>query len=188
MHNIHIAEWILALVTSRDRAASTVGDLTEQAGARGVAWFWSGVLRTAASLLWRDVAKNPARVTGLAFLGLAVYIGIELLHGVLSGAAFFWVAMASGHPLHLNSIGWKIWFAAPIPVSSLLIGRMLARWAPGHELAACAAYAIVASIYNLVPPLGDNGAFSALLCILIVSAGAAWGRSRRLGATQPTSL
>jgi hypothetical protein len=188
MHNIHIAEWILALVTSRDHAASIAGDLMEEAAARGVAWFWSSVLRTAAALLWRDVAENPARVTGLAFLGLAVYIGIDLLHAGLSGAAFFGVAMASGPPLHLNSIGWKIWFAAPIPVSSLLIGWMLARWAPGRELAACVAFAILVSIYNLVPPLGDNGAFSALLCILIVPAGAAWGRSRRLGATQPTSL
>jgi hypothetical protein len=60
---------------------------------------------------------------------------------------------------------------------------MLARWAPRRELAACVVYAILASIYNLVPMLGDNGVFSALLCILIVPAGAAWGRYRRLGAT-----
>jgi hypothetical protein len=180
MHSVHIAEWILALVTTRDRAASTVGDLTEGAATRGVVWFWSAVLRTAASLLWLDVAEHPARVTGLAFLGLAVYIGIDLLFAGLSGVAFF--RAASGHPLHSDSIGWKLWFTAPALVSSLLIGRMLARWAPGRELAACVVYAILASIYNLVPMLGDNGAISAWLCILIVPAGAAWGRSRRLGA------
>jgi hypothetical protein len=83
----------------------------------------------------------------------------------------------------LDSIGWKLWFTAPVLVSSLLIGRMLARWAPRRELAACVVYAILASIYNLVPMLGDSGVFSALLCILIVPAGAAWGRYRRLGAT-----
>src|ERR1035441_1342518 len=138
---------------------------------------------SAASLLWRDVAEHPARVTGLAFLGLAVYIGIDLLFTGLSGVAFFWAAMAKGHPLHLDSIGWKLWFTAPVLVSSLLIGRMLARWAPRRELAACVVYAILASIYNLVPMLGDSGVFSALLCILIVPAGAAWGRYRRLGAT-----
>jgi len=191
MHNIHIAEWILSLVTSRDRAASTVGDLAEEAAARGVVWFWSGILRTAASLLWRDVSENPVRVTGLAFLGLAVYIGIDLLHAGLSGVAFFWAARAIGpppHPLHLDSIGWKIWFAAPIPVSSLCIGRILARWAPGRELAACAMYAILVSIFNLAPMLGDNGGFSALLCILLVSSAAAWGRPRRHFATRPTPL
>ena len=180
MHNTHLAEWILGLVTSRERAASTVGDLTEQAAARGMVWFWSGVLRTAASLLWRDIAENPARVTVLAFIGLAVYIGIDLFVASLSGVAFFWAAMP---------IGWKIgWWVglvvAPIPVSSLLIGRILARWAPGRELAACVVYATVSSIYNLVPLLGNNGALTALLCVLIVPAGAAWGRSRRLSATQ----
>jgi hypothetical protein len=183
MHSVNIAEWILALVTTRDRAASTVGDLTEGAATRGVVWFWSGVLRTAASLLWRDVAEQPARVTGLAFLGLAVYIGIDLVFAGLSGVAFLRTAVASGHPLHLDSIGWKLWFTAPVLVSSLLIGRMLAHCAPRRELAACVVYAILASVYNLVPMLGDNGAFSALLCIVIVPAWAAWGRDRRLRAT-----
>jgi hypothetical protein len=181
MHSINIAEWILALVTTPDRAASTVGDLMESAATRGVAWFWSGVLRTAASLLWRDIAERPARVTGLAFLGLAVYIAIDLAFAALSGVAFLWAAMASGHPPDLHAIGWKLWFITPVLVSSLLIGRMLAHWAPRRELAACVVYAIVASIYNLSPMLGDNGAFSAMLCILIVPAGAAWARARGTG-------
>ncbi len=182
MHSINVAEWILALVTTTDRATSTVGDLTEGAATRGMVWFWSGILRTAASLLWRDVAARPARVTGLAFLGLAVYIVVDLLFAFLSGVAFFWAAMTSGHQLHLDSLGWKLWFIAPVLVSSLLIGRILAHWAPRRELAACVVYLTVASIYNLVPMLGDNGASSALLCILIVPAGAAWGRERRLRA------
>jgi hypothetical protein len=188
MHSVHFAEWILTLVTSRDRAASTVGDLTEGAAARGIIWFWSAVLRTAASLLWRDLAENPAPVIGLAFLGFAVYIGIDLLFDFLSGIAFFIAAEVSGHPLTPGIIGLRIWLAVPILVSSLLIGRMLARLAPGRELAACLAYAIVASVYNLVPRFGDNGIFATLLCVLIVPVGAAWGRSRRLGAAQPTSL
>ena len=141
MHSIHIAEWILALVTTRDRAASTVGDLTEGAAARGAVWFWSGVLRTATSLLWRDVAEQPGRVTGLAFLGLAIYIGMELLFASLSGFVFFGASMVSGHSPHLDSIGWKLWFIAPVLVSSLFVGRLLARRARGRELAACLVYA-----------------------------------------------
>ena len=86
--------------------------------------------------------------TGPAFLGLAIYIGIDLVFAGLSGVAFFSAAMASGHPLHLDSIGWKLWFTAPVLVSSLLIGRMLAHWAPKRELAACVVYAILVSIYN----------------------------------------
>ena len=50
--------------------------------------------------------------------------------------------MAGGHPLYLDSAGWKLWFAAPVLIRSLFTGRMLARWAPGRELAACLVYAI----------------------------------------------
>ena len=60
---------------------------------------------------------------------------------------------------------------------------MLALWAPGRELAACLVYAILVSVYDLVPMFGDNGGFRALSSILIVLAGAAWGRYHRVGAT-----
>jgi hypothetical protein len=176
MPDNHIAEWILTLVTGRDRAACTVGDLTEQAAARGVVWFWSGVLRTAASFLWRGVAEKNARAARLALLGLAIYVGIEILHAGFTGGLLFRAAMSGGAALHLDSTGWKIWFAAPMPVSSLLIGWLLARWAPGRELAACVVFAVLVSIYDL---LDNNGGFSALLSMLIVSAAAAWGRHRR---------
>jgi hypothetical protein len=125
MPNVNVAERILALVTTGDRAASIVGDLMEGAATRGVFWFWFGASRTAASLLWRNVAEETGRLTRLAFLGLAVYIGVELVFTGLSGLAFFGAIMGSGHPLHLDSIGWKLWFAAPVVVSSLFIGVVM---------------------------------------------------------------
>jgi hypothetical protein len=121
----------------------------------------------------------------LAFLGIAVYIAIDLLFAGLSGLAFFIAAYGNGNHLQLDSAAWKIWFAAPVLVSSLLIGRMLPRWAPGHELAACLTFAILVSVYNLVPMLGDNGGAATLFCILIVSAAAMWGRRGGLAAPQP---
>lgn len=51
-----IAEGLLALVTTPDRATSTVGDLMEHAGQRGGLWFWSSVLRTMGAL---DGAPSP---------------------------------------------------------------------------------------------------------------------------------
>ena len=170
MHSIHIAEWILSLVTSRDRAASTVGDLMEQAADRGIVWFWSGILRTAASLLWRGVVENNARVARLAFLGLAIYVGIDMLYAFLTGVVFFLAA---------NSIGWKFLLAARLLGSSLLIGRLLARQAPRRELAACLVFAVFIAVYDVSPMLGNNGGVSALLSILSVSATTAWGRRRR---------
>ncbi len=185
MSRTNTAEWILAMVTSRDRAASTVGDLTEQAVTRGAVRFWSSVLQTAASLLWRDIAEHPARVTGMALLGIAVYIGVEFVFAGLSGVAFFISAASSGKNIQADSIWWQIWFAAPVLLSSLWIGRMLARWSPGRELASCVVYGVLVSIYNLTPMLGNNGEYTALLCILVAPVGAAWGRSRRLGAKLP---
>jgi len=189
MRSIYVAEWILALVTSRDRAASTAGDLLEGAQARGAVWFWFSVLRTAASLLWRDVAEEPARAVGLSFLGMAILIAVDYLRAALDGLAFFMVAYWTGRPLHLGSIGWIIWFNAPMLLTSLGTGRMLARWAPGRELAACLMFAILLAIYNLVPiPIFDGGiAGSASLCMPIVLAGAAWGRQRRLASCRRTS-
>jgi len=112
----------------------------------------------------------------------------DFLFAGLDGVAFFTVAYKSGKHLQLDSIGWRIWFAAPVLVSAPLIGRMLARWAPGRELAACVVYAVLVSTYNLVPMLGDNGGVTALLCILIVPAAAAWGRYRRLEAMHARPL
>jgi hypothetical protein len=187
MRSIHIAESILRLITSRDRAASTVGDFAEEAATRGAVWFWSGILRTAASLLWRGVAENPVRVTGVAFIGLAVDVVTSLLLAGLSGVAFF-VAAWSGHPAQLSSIWWIIGLDAPPLLMLLLIGRMLARWAPGRELSACLAYAILGSIFIADLVYSGGLGFSALLWVFLgdaaqrtlVLAGAVWGRHRRL--------
>jgi hypothetical protein len=182
MLSIHRAEWILALVTSRNRASSTAGDLAERAAARGAVWFWLAVLRTAASLLWHDVTEKPARPAVLAFAGLAVLVAVDYLCAELDGAVFFIVSWRTGRPLQLGSVGWIICFNAPMLLTSLGIGRMMARWAQGREMAACLMYAILLAIYNLVPiPIFDGGigAFASL-CMLIVLAGAAWGRQRRL--------
>jgi hypothetical protein len=185
MHSIHLAERILALVTSRDRAASTVGDLAEEVATRGVGWFWSGVIRTAVSLVWRDLVEHPARVTGVAFIGFAVYIVLDLLFAGLSGLAFFVSAFRSGHPPTLSAIGWRIWFLAPAFLNPLVTGRMLARWAPGREAAACLAYAIAVSTAGFLSMIlipGSVGFLSDAAPQILVLAGAAWGRHRRLSA------
>lgn len=188
MRSAHIAEWILALVTTRGRAAATVGDLTEQGATRDAVWFWFSVFRTASSFLWRNVAEHPARLTGLALLGIAVFAALGLLFAFLDGVAGFIAIYSSGNHVDVDSVGWKIWFTAPVWLGSLLIGWMLARWAPERELAACVVYAVLVSIYNLVPALGNNVVLTAVFCVLLVPAGAAWGRNRRLSATRPTSL
>ena len=84
MRSLVFAEWTLALVTSRGRAAAIVGDLAERATTRGVAWFWSAVLRTATSLLWHDIAGHPGRFSAIVLRGFALDLGLVFLFGVLS--------------------------------------------------------------------------------------------------------
>jgi hypothetical protein len=75
--NGKIAQLILSLATTPDRAATTVGDMLEESAARGSLWFWSNILRTASSLWWRDfrsAAHAPARAMG-SLSPFALYIG-----------------------------------------------------------------------------------------------------------------
>src|SRR5579863_667574 len=131
MRSIHVAEWILGLVTNRERAASTVGDLVEQTPARGAVWFWFGILRTAASLLWRGLADNPVRVTAVAMVGVAIDIVASLLLAGLSGLVFF-VGARNAHQAPWSSGWWMVGLDGLTLIVSVLVGRILARSAPGR--------------------------------------------------------
>ena len=83
MHNAAIAEWILSLVVAPDRAASTVGDLVEEASSRGPLWFWSCVLQTAGSHLWHELTASPLRMLGRGLWGVAAIWVLSLMFGLL---------------------------------------------------------------------------------------------------------
>jgi len=53
MHKTPPTEWLLARLTTRDRAAAILGDLTEMAATRGRLWFWIAYTRTLITLGWR---------------------------------------------------------------------------------------------------------------------------------------
>jgi hypothetical protein len=163
MPDARIAESILALVTARDRAATTVGDLLEQSATYGNAWFWSRVFRTATSLLWRGFADNAARITGVALLGLVLDGVLGGLFAFLTGIAFFVVAYVTGNPGAANSVAagdsdvafaaggaWSIWLVAPTLLASFWIGRLISRWAIGRELPATVAYIVLVPVASLI--------------------------------------
>lgn len=199
MRNMAIAEWILGLVTSRDRAVTIVGDFAEDSASRSAAGFWFAILRTTASLLWRGAAEKPLLLTGAAFAGLAMDTAGSALMGFLGGILLF-VGTWNGHqtPLNsqlnslLNSQWWTITFTGWELVVSLAIGRVLARLAPGRELPACLTYGIVYTASSVavmaIFPAGLGA--SALVWVFLsdaakripVLAGAVWGRHRAAGA------
>jgi len=59
MANASFAEWLLARLTDRSRAASVVGDLLEVAPERG-SWFWLSVAGIVLSLTWRRLVAIVA--------------------------------------------------------------------------------------------------------------------------------
>ena len=66
MHKTPIAEWLLARIAGRERAAAIVGDLEELAATRGWLWFWIEYVRSLISLGWC--------VGGSAFILLLLYL------------------------------------------------------------------------------------------------------------------
>lgn len=151
-----IAEWVLTLVTAPDRAASAVGDLMEDAVARGRLWFWVHVARTALTLLWRGLTVAPVGMTGYAVIAWFVYMlmvailsfGGSVLVTLLWGMGYF-LTHHTGLELLANLLRVRFdW--PPLPtefadwvellvigiVAPVQVGRFTARCWPGREAAA----------------------------------------------------
>ena len=196
MRSICLAEWMLSLVTAPDRATSTAGDLAEERATRGPLWFWDAILRTVASHVWRGIAERPARVPGLALLGAVFEVMVEFLWAGLSGVMFFFAAWWGAHPSQWRSPVWTIAFAIPSLITSLIIGRMLARWAVDREVATCLVYVILTpTCYLIIDPPEGLGVLSVVAVFLSTAAlqtpalvGAVWGRRRRLRALRPRHI
>jgi hypothetical protein len=142
MRKTDFAEWLLSLTTTPERAASTAGDLQEEASTRGASWFWISLLRTAGALVWDNVSESPLRITGLAFL--------SVLFSWLSVVAYS-VLIATGQLLLVGIVLWAQDLRIPrdfpndalmtldsivaLLLASMRLGGWLTKWAPRRELA-----------------------------------------------------
>ena len=177
MRNARIAEWILSLVTSSDRAAAAVGDLMEDVGRRGALRFWASVWHLAMSLLVRDFTANPVRMVGLGALGilfelLLFVVGRLAIGLLLRGRAARFVECRALRFLSIsppgclrrsrhNLMDWLDTQDLSSPVLELLVefqvGRMLARRSPGREVAPCVATAILGTTIGAVLEIFSGG-------------------------------
>jgi hypothetical protein len=160
MRNARLAEWILSLVTTPERAAATVGDLFEDRRHAGVLRFWGAVLFTALSLLWRDVLADPGRMIRLALYGVflelvlsfAMAIGLGILYAfvVLVGSAIRpgtqW-PLGPDNPAGLTNVAVIVSWGFLV-LAQFQVGRVLAKRSPGRELAPSIATTLVA---NAIP-------------------------------------
>jgi|WetSurMetagenome_2_1015567.scaffolds.fasta_scaffold417011_1 hypothetical protein len=129
MRKARLAQLILSLATTPDRAGTTVGDLLEQASGRSASWFWASIARTLCSHVWRDLSTSWSRMLGL---GLWAWLA-----SLIGGAApllilnFLWPEL----PI-TSSIGWTLTGGAALILSSMLAGWQSAALSKGREMAA----------------------------------------------------
>jgi hypothetical protein len=77
-----VAETMLSLVGSTERAHAFVGDLLEERD-RGRFWFWRSVLRLALSWLLRDLSSAPVAMALSSVLAWFLYMLVSLVVGLI---------------------------------------------------------------------------------------------------------
>jgi hypothetical protein len=129
------AETLLAQFTSRENAASIVGDLAEVSLNRRRGWFTLEVLGLTVSFWMASVRAAPGRALGYAKLGLVVYFGVYGVSFIASGLPWFpW------HRTHELGFSLRLW--AVVFISNLLTGVLLAR-----QLSPARAHAITSLMF-----------------------------------------
>jgi hypothetical protein len=177
MRRDRFAEGLLSLVAPADHAASTVGDLMEEADARGSLWFWQSVVRVAFSRLVRDLLAAPlTMVAASAFswflymglclaLGLGGYVVVTLLWGgayVLAHHTAFEL-LADVLRLRFDWPPIPVWTTYAIQATVLFaiapfqIGRSSAPYWRGHELSLVLIMLLIWSAMAVLVPIVGVG-------------------------------
>jgi len=131
MRDASRAQALLSLFTTRDRAESIAGDLTEERDVRGLAWFCFHVFRTTFALFTSALASAPATALALGALGFALLVTL----------AFAGVAAVSLFPFLGSARSWVLlslfWWSA-----ALWTGVSLVSIAPKYGMTACLTLAV----------------------------------------------
>ena len=172
-----VAEALLSLVAPADHAASTVGDLMEEADARGRLWFWQFVVRIALSLLARDLLAAPLAMVAASAFTWFLYMGLCLVLGLggyvvvilIWGGAYI-LAHHTGLELLVDLLRLRFdW--PPIPawmtyaiqavvlfaIAPLQIGRSSAPHFRGHELSLVLVMLLIWSAMAVFAPIVGIG-------------------------------
>jgi len=143
MRKIDAAEWLLSLTTTRERAASTAGDLLEGSSGRGTFWFWWSLGRTTTSNVWASFTGEPWKITGLAVrmaLRSVLYFSL-IFSGIVLAHVAIAIAAGDGSREHTEALVDSATSSASVEgviavlLSSIPLGTWLARKAAQQELA-----------------------------------------------------
>ena len=79
MPDDRLAELLLSIVASPQRASAMIGDLLEDVPRRGTTWFWLSTVRAAVGCVWRDLTAAPLRMAAAAVVGWFGYMLLVML-------------------------------------------------------------------------------------------------------------
>jgi hypothetical protein len=125
MHSAWLAEWLLCLTTTKERAASIIGDLNEEVPTRGRLWFWFSITHTFLSIVRRSLEGAPFSMAVYAvfawfwymFVSLALWVCAAILMNAGWGITY-WLSHHTGLELLWDVLRVRIpW--GPVPPSIL---------------------------------------------------------------------
>jgi hypothetical protein len=177
MRRDRFAEGLLSLVAPADHAASTVGDLMEEADARGSLWFWQSVVRVAFSLLVRDLLAVPLTMVAASAFSWFLYMGLCLalsLGGYVVVTLLWGGAYVLAHHTGLELLAdvlrlrfdwppipvWTTYAIQAIVLFALApfqIGRSSAPYWRGHELSLVLIMLLIWSAMAVLVPIVGVG-------------------------------
>jgi hypothetical protein len=155
MRSSSVAQAILSLVTTPDRAESVAGDLTEDRARHGASWFWFHLLGCAWALSLRELLRDLSGVLALAFwalslltsLGFAGTAAVFLFPGfgaslsMWLGVSFIWWIGAWWTGSSVVSlaprIGMSLCLLLAVTGESLLVAAAGSVWPPSIHASAC---------------------------------------------------
>ncbi len=150
-----VAEEVLALLTSRERAGAVAGDLAEEAGRRGRIWFGCALLGVALALFASAFGASRARVLWLFVSGFVAWFAIYA--AVRTAGAALGVQPLTPAVTDPFAAAWpvQLYLAATLALSGVLAGAALGARAPHGGLNACAPLAMFWVCAALVLPVLD---------------------------------
>jgi hypothetical protein len=158
-----VAEWLLARLTTPDRAAAIMGDLEELAASRGRLWFWTAYARALISLGWRTGGSAFILALVCRRLLFGPAIGLLMNHRVshLQEAGLF-----ATYRLSLRLLSWNVTFAiAQFLIFALPFVVVRFGWRDRLTQLVCALSLIAAAAYTFRPWFMD---LSGILTVLAV--------------------
>ena len=136
MRSIQVAEWILGLSMTRERAEAVAGDLRE--AERGSFWFWRTVVATMIASVWSDVRSEWWKMAAVALAINVTWFALEMF---LLGPV---LAQSVPRYERLNlALNWAQMFFPPFWAARFFPRREIASWFAGSLalLLAMAAFA-----------------------------------------------